>query len=120
MTEEEAPNTTFLKWVVIILGILILGVAGLIIVTIYKRALTPSVDDTVNEIPIPEALDKPLPSTKFGDVLLDAPKGMKIVNVSGAGNRILVTYGIDANQLRGVFVVHAVSGEILGQIRLKK
>ncbi|MBL4739726.1 MAG: hypothetical protein JKY12_01960 [Sneathiella sp.] len=120
MTEEQAPNTTFLKWVVIILGILILGVAGLIIVTIYKRALTPSVEDTVNEIPVPEVLEKPVLDTKFGDVLLDVPDGMKIVNVSGAGNRILVTYGISASELHGVLVVHAISGEILGQIRLKK
>jgi len=120
MTEEQAPNTTFLKWVVIILGILILGVAGLIIVTIYKRALTPSIEDTVNEIPVPETLEKALSAAKFGDVLLDVPEGMKIVNVSGAGNRILVTYGISESQLHGVLVVHAISGEVLGQIRLKK
>lgn len=120
MTEEQAPNTTFLKWVVIILGILILGVAGLIIVTIYKRALTPSVEATVEEIPVPAVHKKTSSLAKFGKVLLEAPAGMEIVNVSNWGERILVTYGLGPTQPRGIFVVHAGTGDVLGQISLKK
>lgn len=120
MTEEEAPNTTFLKTVVIILGFLIIGVATLIIFTIYKRAMTPSPDTAVTEIPVPDNAKIPSLTTTFGDVVLNAPEGLMPINVASSDGRLIVTYGLDTSHPQIVVIVNQTNGEVLGRIILKK
>lgn len=120
MTEEDAPNTTFLKTVVIILGILILGVASLIIFTIYKRALTPSTDTEISATPIPDTPSSNARSTKFGDVVIDVPAGLSPINVSSTSDKLIVTYGLTKNQPAMIVVINLNSGDVLGRITLKK
>ncbi|MBE7637946.1 hypothetical protein GUA87_13900 [Sneathiella sp. P13V-1] len=91
MTEEEVPNTTFLKSVVIILGILIIGVASLIGVTIYKRATKTTETETVQEIPLPTGIVTSSISS-FGEVNINVPAGLSVGSVKADQGLLLITY----------------------------
>ncbi len=120
MTEEDAPNTTFLKAVVIILGFLIIGVACLIIFTIYKRAMTPSIDAEISATPVPDQAASNARSKYFGDVEINVPAGLSPIDVSSSGNKAVVTYGTAENKPVMIVVIDLNSGEVLGRITVKK
>ncbi len=121
MTEEEAPNTTFLKAVVIILGILIIGVATLIIFKIYQKAMTTSPAEEISSTPVPEAVSKGNRlGQKFDDIVLESPEGLIPISVSSAEGKMLVTYGKNTSTPEIVVVVQPSTGEVLGRIILQK
>ncbi len=120
MTEEEVPNTTFLKWVVIILGILIVGVACAIGVILYKRAIS----DEPAAISQGESQEisssRQVPAKEYGVIDINAPEGMSAIGVSNSENRLLIVYGPDTSSPRVVIVVQQQTGKILGRINLQK
>ncbi|MEP3247205.1 MAG: hypothetical protein ABJN40_10270 [Sneathiella sp.] len=120
MTEEEVPNTTFLKWVVIILGILIVGVASAIGVILYKRAVAdePAAISQAKTQEIPSS--QQMPAKEYGVIDIDAPEGMSAIGVSNSEDRLLVVYGPDASSPRVVIVVQQQTGKILGRINVQK
>ncbi len=120
MTEEDVPNTTFLKWVVIILGILIIGVASAIGIILYKRATADVAEPEKAVVQEISPTVSSVPSVKFGDVQLEAPAGMSAIGVTSSGGRLLVTYGPDPVSPRLVIVVRQQTGEVLGRITLQK
>ena len=120
MTEEDVPNTTFLKWVVIILGILIIGVASAIGIILYKRATKDVAEPEKATLQIPSPVVSSVPAVKFGDIQLAPPADMSAIGVTSSGDRLLVTYGPDAASPRLVIVIRQQTGEVLGRIILQK
>ncbi|GLQ06363.1 hypothetical protein [Sneathiella chinensis] len=127
MTEEEVPNTTFLKWVVIILGILIIGVASLIGVTIYKRATSAvetaeQAEKAVSVVPVPAtpAVAPPAetPVAAFGNIPVSAPAGLTLVSVEASGNRLLLQFADAEGIVRQIAVVDYAEGKVLGTISI--
>ena len=90
MTEEDVPNTTFLKSVVIILGILIIGVASLIGVTIYKRAIKSAETAEGSEIPAPATLTR---AVQFDQLNVSVPEDVDVMSVDFDSGLMMVTYG---------------------------
>ncbi|WP_025899258.1 hypothetical protein [Sneathiella glossodoripedis] len=113
MTEEDVPNTTFLKWVVAILGILIIGVASAIGVILYKRATAAS-DKSADQAEIP-AVISPAPASEFGTVDVKIPGDMPVLDIAEAGRFLYVTYGTEDEEPRGVIVLDAGAGKVMGQ-----
>ncbi|MFT6556882.1 MAG: hypothetical protein ACJAYR_000729 [Sneathiella sp.] len=120
MTEEEVPNTTFLKSVVIILGILIIGVAAAIGVILYKRATATPQAEAAQAAEAPLAVSQTLSvvQRKFGDIDIKAPEGMSAIGVTISDDRLLVIYGTDQATPKVVVILSQKSGEEIGRIRL--
>ena len=115
MTEEDVPNTTFLKWVVTILGIMIIGVGVAIAVILYMRA-TKMADGPED----PAALDVPVSTARaksmaFGTVNIDLPDNMVVTQTTYDAGRIILSYGSDEADIQGLIILDAISGAILGQ-----
>ncbi|WP_169569923.1 hypothetical protein [Sneathiella limimaris] len=113
MTEEDIPNTTFLKWVVAILGILIIAVASAIGVILYKRA-TKATSEMMSETPAPQA---PISQAgePFGVMALTLPEGAKVIRTEVASGRIVVSYGTGPLDISGIYILDVASGAVLGQ-----
>jgi len=120
MTEEEVPDTTFLKWVVIILGVLIIAVAIAIGVILYKRATKLAEKVSEPEIPQPSETVSNLPNQVFGDVEVTVPAGLVAQSVTASGNRLLITYGESDGLPKMIVVIEQNSGKTLGRISLGK
>ena len=113
MTEEDVPNTTFLKWVVGILGIMIVGVAVAIGLILYNRATAPDVEPvSETSAPAEKLFSK---TSEFGDVIVPLPEGMSVVSTNEQGNLIYLTYGTDEADLRGIIVLNASDGALVGR-----
>jgi hypothetical protein len=117
MTEEQAPNTNFLKSVVIILAVLIVGVSAVIGVTVYKRAIQSDVAEEVQAIPTPFAQ---IQIRQFGDVILTAPEGLKVLFIQQNNGLMLVTYGTADGEPKQVVVVSPATGTQQGRFILNK
>jgi len=120
MTEEEVPDTTFWKWVVIILGVLIIAVAIAIGVILYKRATKLAEKVSEPEIPQPSETVSNLPNQVFGDVEVTVPAGLVAQSVTASGNRLLITYGESDGLPKMIVVIEQNSGKTLGRISLGK
>jgi uncharacterized protein YpmB len=115
MTEEDVPNTTFLKWVVTILGIMIVAVAVAIGVILYQRAMAttePAEVQGAAEVPLSTTGAKAVP---FGTVDVALPDNMVVTQTAYDAGRIIVTYGSDEADIQGMMILDATSGIILGQ-----
>lgn len=120
MTEEEVPDTTFLKWVVIILGVLIIAVAIAIGVILYKRATKLAEKVSEPEIPRPSGTVNSLPNQVFGDVTVTVPDGFVALSVTASDNRLLITYGDNEGLPKMIVVIEQNTGKTLGRISLGK
>lgn len=113
MTEEDVPNTTFLKWVVVILGIMIVGVAASIGIIVYKKAV--GADEET--IPVVQSPERPMvsPASAYGEIVVPLPEGMSVISTTEQGNQIYLTYGTDEADLQGIIVLNAVRGVVVGR-----
>ena len=115
MTEEDVPNTSFLKSVVIILGILIIGVATMIGVTIYKRATGSEEVAEKSNISVP-LIGNSL--SVFGTANVKVPSGLDILSVDYDSGLMMVTYG-EEEEPSVIAVVSLATGQQLGLINLR-
>ena len=116
MTEEDVPNTTFLKWVVAILGILIVGVAVVLIVTMYKRMANTSENANV---PTPAVVSEAVSTTNFETLVLSEQKELQVLDIKQSNDNLLVIYGDGDRTPRKIIVLNPNTGKIVGQIILK-
>ncbi len=116
MTEEDVPNTTFLKWVVSILGILIVGVAVILIVTIYKRTANTSENTEISQ---QSEVSVPTVSDSYGTVEIPPQSGMKVLDIKQSEGNLLIIYGDLEGAPRKIIVIDPNSGATVGQIVLK-
>lgn len=111
-----------LKALVIVMGVLIVVGTTIVVVTIYNRMQTlgetapPAATATVAPAPTPaEATAGPLPS--FGDVRVALPDGCRVVEMTPAGERLLLRLGSIARCNR-ILVVDLGTGALLGSVEL--
>ncbi|MCF8468742.1 MAG: hypothetical protein K9G33_15185 [Sneathiella sp.] len=116
--QEPAPNLTVLKWVVGILGFLIVLFAGIIAVTIFMRLTATE----TKEPPVASVISEPARGgtlTTFGDIRVPIPDDMDVIELSGAGDRLFLTLGTEG-AARLILVVSLTDGTILGTLNLEK
>lgn len=115
MTEEDVPNTTFLKWVVTILGIMIVGVAVAIGVIMYQQAMATTETADVSDVAEVPVLTPGAKAVAFGSVNVSLPDNMVVTQTAYDAGRIILTYGSDEADIQGMIVLDATSGVILGR-----
>ncbi len=109
-----------LKALVIIMGVLIVAGTTIVVVTIYNRMTSrgesapPAGAATVAPTPTPAAAG-PLP--RFGDASVPLPDGCRVVEMTPAGERLLLRLGSIARCNR-ILVVDLGTGALLGSIEL--
>ena len=117
-TENSGPNLTLLKWIVGILGVLIILFAVVIAVTIYKRMTATETGTTLPS-------DKPVEFKAtgdlavFGDVRLPIPDDMDVISLTPSRDRLFVTVGTEGAS-RLIIVVSLTDGKVLGSLNLDK
>lgn len=118
--EKSGPNLTLLKWIVGILGVLIVLFATVIAVTIYKRMTA------METKPAPEMPDTMLSKTsrastlsEFGDIRLPVPDGMELISLTPSNDRLFVTIGIEG-AARLILVISLDDGSVLGRFNLEQ
>lgn len=117
--QDPGPNLTLLKWVVGILGFLIVLFAGIIAVTIFAR-LTATETETPpmeNEGALPASRGAPL--AVFGDIRLPIPDDMDVLALTPSQERLFVTLGTEG-AARLILVVSLNDGRVLGSFNLEK
>ncbi len=120
MTEEDVPNTTFLKWVVSVLGILIVGVAVVLIVTVYKRMENTAENVTENTAePTPAMASEVSATGNFGTLEIPMQKDLQVQDIKQSNDNVLVIYGDADRTPRKIIVLNPTTGKIVGQVILK-
>lgn len=115
MTEEDVPNTTFLKWVVAILGILIIAVASAIGVILYKRATKTM---TADEVPQVEQKVTSVSAGDFGEVNVSVPDGYELANSMIDNGKLVLVYVNAEEEKETVYVLNLRDGSVTGQFVL--
>lgn len=122
----------WLKSLVIVLGILIVGGMALMAYGFFKKTQNPDwrLTDLFRAAPAaapaaPLAANPPAPThaqppamTAFGEIALDLPSGCIIVGVDPDGDRTYLTIG-PPGPCHRVMVVDIGAGKVLGTIRVK-
>jgi hypothetical protein len=117
MEQEPGPNLTLLKWVVGVLGFLIVLFAVVIAVTIYKRMTATDTSEMSTEASVAPAIKAA--QAVFGDVRVPIPDDMDVISLTASENRLFVMLGTEG-AARLILVVDVNSGEVLGALNLEK
>ncbi|MCC3305456.1 hypothetical protein [Sneathiella sp. HT1-7] len=119
-SENSGPNFTLLKWIVGVLGVLIILFATVIAVTIYKRMTA------METKPAPEMPDTMLsktsgtsPLAEFGDIRLPIPDDMDLISLTPSNDRLFVTVGTEG-AARLILVISLDDGSVLGSFNLER
>ncbi|TNE41338.1 MAG: hypothetical protein EP348_01045 [Alphaproteobacteria bacterium] len=126
-TEQPGPNITLLKWIVGILGVLIVIFTAVIAVTIFQRlTATGSVEKdgktaTTEAMAAPPVLksDAATKLPRFGDIRLPVPDDMDVIDMTASSDRLFLTLGTEG-AARLVLVIDLSDGRVLGSINLEK
>ena len=116
--QDPVPNHAVLKWVVGILGFLIVLFAGIIAVTIFMRLTATETKEPLVTSVISEPSRGGTLAT-FGDIRVPIPDDMDVIELSGAGDRLFLTLGTEG-AARLILVVSLTDGKILGTFNLEK
>ena len=88
---EPGPNLTLLKWIVGILGFLIVLFAGIISVTIFMRLTATETDSLIDEPKMAQEAEinrgKGSDVAAFGDIRLPIPDDMDVISLSPGPER---------------------------------
>ena len=120
-SENSGPNLTLLKWIVGVLGVLIILFATVIAVTIYKRMTameTKSVPETQDTM-VPKAAGGKATLNEFGDIRLPIPDDMDVISLTPSRERLFVTVGTEG-AARLILVISLDDGRVLGSFNLEK
>lgn len=113
--QTPGPNITLLKWIVGILGILIIILAVVIAVTIYKR-LT-ATDDTETVVETEALVSGGRKMAHFGDIRVPIPEDMDVISLTAGDDRLFMVFGTEG-VARIVLVISLMDGEVLGTLTL--
>ncbi|WP_288902585.1 hypothetical protein [uncultured Sneathiella sp.] len=118
-SENSGPNLTLLKWIVGVLGALIILFATVIAVTIYKRmtAMETKSEPAQQEKTI--SVSGKMSLAKFGDIRLPIPDDMDVISLTPSSERLFVTVGTEG-AARLILVVSLEDGSVLGSFNLEK
>ncbi|MEX1035395.1 MAG: hypothetical protein WDZ54_05525 [Sneathiella sp.] len=120
---ERGPNLTLLKWIVGILGFLIVLFAGIIGVTIFMRLTATETDSLINDPKMAEKAEVSrsggVSLAAFGDIRLPIPDDMDVISLSSGSERLFVTLGTEG-AARLILVISLTDGKVLGSFNLEK
>lgn len=123
MNDTPGPNIALMKWIVIILGILIVvftAVIGVKMYTILTATDEAGASDVQHAASSGPASSVPASSTEmaaFADLDIPLPENSTIVNMTASENRLFIHVQSDARG-REILVIDALKGEVTGRIRL--
>lgn len=119
--EKSGPNLTLLKWIVGILGVLIVLFATVIAVTIYKRmtAMETKSSPEMQDAMLPKVTGGRVTLEKFGDIRLPIPDDMDVISLTPSSERLFVTVGTEG-AARLILVISLDDGSVLGSFNLDK
>ena len=120
---EPGPNLTLLKWLVGILGFLIVLFAGIIGVTIFMRLTATETDSLIDEPKMAQEAEinrgKGSDVAAFGDIRLPIPDDMDVISLSPGPERLFITLGTEG-AARLILVIRLNDGKVLGSFNLEK
>ena len=120
---EPGPNLTLLKWIVGILGFLIVLFAGIIGVTIFMRLTATETETVVGEPKMAEQAEVGTVQggdvAAFGDIRLPIPDDMDLLSLSSGSERLFLTLGTEG-AARLILVISLKDGKVLGSFNLEK
>ncbi|WP_339630593.1 hypothetical protein [uncultured Sneathiella sp.] len=120
---EPGPNLTLLKWIVGILGFLIVLFAGIIGVTIFMRLTATETDSLIDEPKMAQEAEinrgKGSDVAAFGDIRLPIPDDMDVISLSPGPERLFITLGTEG-AARLILVIRLNDGKVLGSFNLEK
>jgi|TARA_R100000005_G_scaffold96680_3_gene85985 hypothetical protein len=123
---EPGPNLTLLKWIVGILGFLIILFVGIIGVTLYMRitgsesANPPATAEESRPAPATVVEGSGLvPLSGFGDVAIQVPEDMDVISLTSDGARMFLTLGTEGTARR-ILVYSLADGRELGRFILDR
>lgn len=117
MEQEPRPNLTLLKWIVGVLGFLIVLFVVVIAVTIYKRMTATDTAEMVTNSSVPQPVGKPYAA--FGDKRIPIPDDMDVISLTASESRLYVMLGTEG-AARLILVVDAATGDVVGALNLEK
>lgn len=113
-----------LKALVIIMGVLIVVGTTIVVVTIYNRmtrlgdSAPPAPAAAVAPPPAPEGLAAAARPPRFGDASVELPDGCRVVEMTPAGERLLLLRLGSIARCNRILVVDLGTGVLLGSIEL--
>jgi hypothetical protein len=122
--QNPGPNITLLKWIVSILGVLIVIFAAVIAVTIYQRmTATDTAKAPVESQPVSTMTssnnDVGAALIQFGDVRVPLPDDMDVISLTASGERLFIVLGTEG-AARLILVVSLLDGKTLGALNLER
>ncbi len=118
-SENSGPNLTLLKWIVGVLGALIILFATVIAVTIYKRMTAMETEPASEMQEKTISVSGKMQLGNFGDIHLPIPDDMELISLTPSQERLFVTVGTEG-AARLILVVSLNDGSILGSFNLDK
>ncbi|MAZ04557.1 MAG: hypothetical protein CMN56_15595 [Sneathiella sp.] len=120
---DPGPNLTLLKWIVGILGFLIVLFAGIIGVTIFMRLTATETETVVGEPKMAEQAEVGTAQSggvaAFGDIRLPIPDDMDLLSLTSGQERLFLTLGTEG-AARLILVISLKDGKVLGSFNLEK
>ncbi|MCR9212114.1 MAG: hypothetical protein NXI13_00235 [Proteobacteria bacterium] len=114
--QTPGPNFTLLKWIVGILGVLIVIFAVVIAVTIYKRLTATDTAEMSTEITTSSTMGYQK-QAQFGDIRVPIPEDMDVISMTAGNDRLFMVFGTEG-VARIVLVISLMDGEVLGTLTL--
>lgn len=122
MTEQPEqvaePNHSMLKWIVSVLGVLIVVFAVVIAVTIYKRMTATDTTEIATMVMVSDT-ETSARLVQFGDVRVPLPDDMDVISLNASGERLFIIFGTEG-AARLILVVSLQDGAILGSLNLER
>jgi hypothetical protein len=117
MEQEPGPSLTLLKWIVGVLGFLIILFVVVIAVTIYKRMTATDTTEMVTSSPAQPAVGKSYAA--FGDKRIPIPDDMDVISLTASESRLYIMLGTEG-AARLILVVDVETGDVIGALNLEK
>ena len=118
MNDTPGPNIALMKWIVIILGILIVAFTTVIGFKIYKEMTKSPVATANNAITSAPSEGRSTDITaSFADLEIALPAGGKILQMAGGQERLFLHVGSKA-AVTEILVVDVKNGQLVGRIKL--
>ncbi len=115
MSDKPGPNIALLKWIVIVLGILIVVFASVIGVKMYQL-MTAGPDVEESKVTMP-AISMPKTAASFKDMNIKIPAGAEVLQMVAGPDRLYLHIG-NGGEATEVYVVDVSGGTLLGRIKL--
>ena len=112
--QSPGPNLALLKWIVGILGVLIVIFTVVLAVTIFSRLTATDSDDTSAEMSAGAGGGK---HAQIGDIRVPLPEDFDVISLTAANERLFMILGSEG-VARVILIISLKNGEILGTLTL--